>query len=743
MIGTTLAAISLLSLVCALSDDEKISAMIKWGFNFFNVASGYHSKKNKLIESNLEEILSESDFQLAVNVMNEKIQMNSDQLAYWFLLANELLAAGEAVERTADVFVSVASQQDVQLSSGLFELPLWEAVKAAINADSKCAVRMEDGAVWLEGEDVTPENKSTTLNLALNLSVFHQELHITNLPLNLQDARLIQRVLQPHLIAIGFESCPFVWSFHHEFYFDFSSLKLLNRFQCTGCCNTNLLPMLETISSPSLTHLSVTNYEILESDRVMKLILNYKTLQYLSFVSEKSSPCVTGQIFDLKQLKFLDVTRSAVAKSLAEKLSDLSEPLDMEHLNISYSCFYGAFEIFCRNFGKLPRLKYLNLNYCGFSWGILIDYIDRLNLVGQLVLPKNDFVHEHYELFNRICKLQLPIAVVENHVSVVRRAQHLEHCTRVNMHHADFMLANNLKLNVNLVSHLTCYPSNSWCPAAYRQFYQRFRALRSVSVVFEDGTDDFTLLCELLSLNPIEHVSVVFVPSFVQFSGVMESMKEKGIKELTLALPNCGNVPYVSLLLLMPKMVHVKESALAFCFSSIVSSFTKADCWSELQVLEMPEIPFEFVLSILQSVQLPRLRKLSFRINNVSQNDCVECQFRGIRELRVVSEEGGASNLASVLLHFPRLISLEVVSNERAVDWFDFSALRCLRRLTVEYTKMENEALFLQSLTKLPLLTHLTLKREGTFCIRRVFDFSLLQHLTVFQVNYASFENQQ
>ena len=87
----------------------------------------------------------------------------------------------------------------------------------------------------INGVYLNYENKKYVWNILTFFSKIYSSLSISNLPLNLDDAIIIQKVFLPQINSISFKNCPFIFSIDSYYHFDFSQLKNLNNFQCSDC----------------------------------------------------------------------------------------------------------------------------------------------------------------------------------------------------------------------------------------------------------------------------------------------------------------------------------------------------------------------------------------------------------------------------------------------------------------------------------------------------------------------------
>ena len=353
---------------------------------------------------------------------------------------------------------------------------------------------------------------------------------IKNLPLNIEDAKLIQAILKPHLTSVSFENFPFVFDNTIEFHFNFSSLEKLTRFQYSNCFkyeDDRLMSMIETISS-KLVHLDISKNHMhsRNQSRLMKFLMLQTELVILKVSDnyyDNKLPKVTGEILGLKKLEELYLNRNVDLESFVEKLTQIVEPLNLKKLELFNYFHENYLESFFSDFDKLSNLTHLGITgiYAFDIVPFLINNIDKLENLEEIMF---DYPIEVQDLGVLLEKLNVRTKITSKYLYFAPLiGKQLQFFKNFDLWRLDINTISTIEDNWNfdgitdLKFNLTTYSRQSSINCG--KFFGKFKKLKTLKA--DVGRNlNMNILTQLLENNYIENIEISFQCSFSQFDEI-------------------------------------------------------------------------------------------------------------------------------------------------------------------------------------------------------------------------------
>ena len=331
--------------------DRRIKQLKDWHFEFFELVLTTDGLR-------LENVLSNYEYDLIERAMSG-VPLNSNELHHFLLLADKFFAGNEAISKVAEAFIH-ALDQSTECFFNLQDHVVLYRLKRCIPQSISIEFGNINDEIVLEREKIMPESKDVTFKLLSFFSVHYSGIHINDFPLHREECRIVQEMIQPHTTSISLVNCKFPL----DFQFDFSALTRLLHFECANCNAKQCLAMLETIPPTNLKYLDVTNmHAVNQESQLLRCLLRFANLEILKMSSvERQNWTDICDILTLPSLKHLQTNNILHLESFVNALGKLTQPLNLEYLDLSNNGYNDDLGPFFRKARKLSKLKYLNLS---------------------------------------------------------------------------------------------------------------------------------------------------------------------------------------------------------------------------------------------------------------------------------------------------------------------------------------------------------------------------------------------
>ena len=707
-------------LAVVTAEVERLEQLIKWGFEHFETSLEYYVKDSNSFDSRFSPI--DEDFQLIADTMNQtRSDFTDDEIEKLLLFADIYEATGEALVKIKNVIWNCISENNSSFHQNTMFREIWSRLSFPRTCD-KSASKQESRELVINGDDLNAINKYSYFRMLLPLSIDYPSLCFKNLPLHLEDAKFIQKLIQPHLTSIRFENCPSIFSLNNFFHFDFSKLDKLSHFQFSNCYTKNLMPMLETIKSNDLIILDISkNFMPKENhQKLMNFLMSLKKLESLHVEGGSFEfPEITGEILKLKNLKTLNLTGNLDYESFSAVLNEV-EKLNLENLSLFDFISTDLQKKIIENFAKLPNLKYLGmrLNQNESNFQCLCDNIKRLE--NLQVIESSSMIHENEfeSLSKNLTKGKTTIRFRFRseifYSSVISQLDYLQYfySGRMDMKNVEISDQNDFKgiteMSLKLSELENCDEKK------YIPFFKKFKNLKTLVVDFENSKKiDWDILSILLNSNDIEDFTFCFLNSISDFEPLAKILQLKKLKTFTLA----GNI------------------SKSKTTNNLIASIENALFWNELEELQLHYFSPECIILLFKTVTMSKLRNLKLVTANMEVGDFKFLPLPSLRKLDIRIDYRNidflsnksiplcdtlVGKLSSFLNCFPDIIDLTLDMGN--FELLDPSILfGNIRKLKINCVRI-NENDFLSKLTELSFLTDLILtqSKEGQQLVRFV-----------------------